>query len=274
MALDKLVKFFSSLRLTVVCLALALVLVFWGTMAQVDLGLYKAQNEFFRSFFIYWQPNGASRKIPVFPGGYLVGGVLLINLVTAHLTRLSFTRKKAGIWMVHAGLILLLLGQLLTDMLSRETVLHLREGQAKNYSESDRQVELAVIDTTDPKLDTVVSIPQGLLARQKEIQNPALPFTVRVNTFYPNSKVKDREADSVQPPAATQGIGPRALVTELPRETDTNKRDTPSAVVEVLTPHGSLGTWLLSEYVEPPQGFALDQHTYKLALRLRRHYKP
>ena len=79
--LDRLVSFFTSLRLTVVCLALGLVLVFTGTLAQVDLGLYKAQNEFFRSFFIYWGPKGASWKIPVFPGGYLIGGVLLINLV-------------------------------------------------------------------------------------------------------------------------------------------------------------------------------------------------
>ena len=49
--LDYFVKFFTSLRLTVVLLALGTVLVFWGTLAQVDLGLYKAQNDFFKSFF-------------------------------------------------------------------------------------------------------------------------------------------------------------------------------------------------------------------------------
>ena len=79
--LDSLVKFFTSLRLTVVCLALGMGLVFAGTLAQVDLGLYKAQNEFFRSFFVYWGPKGASWRIPVFPGGYLIGGVLLISFV-------------------------------------------------------------------------------------------------------------------------------------------------------------------------------------------------
>src|SRR5438876_1752264 len=79
--LDWLINFFTSLKLAVACLALGLVLVFAGTLAQVDLGLFKAQNEFFRSFFIYWGPKGASWKIPVFPGGYLIGGVLLINLV-------------------------------------------------------------------------------------------------------------------------------------------------------------------------------------------------
>ncbi len=111
--LDRLINFFSSLRLTVVCLTLALVLVFWGTLAQVELGLYKAQNEFFRSFLIYWGPKGASWKIPVFPGGYLIGGVLLLNLIASQCKRLTFTASKIGLWMVHVGLILLLLGQLL-----------------------------------------------------------------------------------------------------------------------------------------------------------------
>src|SRR3954471_15834776 len=62
-------KVFASLRLTVACLALALLLVFVGTLAQVKLGLYTAQSEFFRSVFVYWQPAGSHLRIPVFPGG-------------------------------------------------------------------------------------------------------------------------------------------------------------------------------------------------------------
>src|SRR5664279_549899 len=161
--LDRMIDFFTSLRLTVVCLALGLVLVFWGTLAQVDLGLYKAQNEFFRSFIIYWGPKGASWRIPVFPGGYLVGGVLVLNLIASQLKRFSFTASKTGLWMVHVGLILLLLGQLLTDLLSRESSLHLRNGEAKNYSETEREAELAVVDATDPDTDKVIVIPQGVL---------------------------------------------------------------------------------------------------------------
>src|SRR5438876_8069942 len=126
---DRLIRFFSSLRLTVVCLALGIVLVFVGTLAQVDLGLLQAQNQFFRSFLIYWTPKGASFKVPVFPGGYLLGGLLLINLVTAHVTRFKWTRKKAGIWVIHFGIIVLLVGQLLTDMLARESALALFEGE-------------------------------------------------------------------------------------------------------------------------------------------------
>ena len=271
---DRLIAFFSSLRLTVVCLGLGLVLVFWGTLAQVDLGLFKAQNEFFRSFVIYWGPKGAAWKIPVFPGGYLVGGLLLINLVTAHFKRFVWTRKKIGIWMVHIGVILLLLGQLLTDMLSRETALHLREGEAKNYSETQRETELAVIDTTDPDTDKVVAIPQGVLAHQKEIRHAELPFTVLVKNFFANSLPTNLAAGSAEPAVATRDVGARATVKELPRVTDMEQRDVPSAVVEIATPQGSLGSWLVSEYIDQPQTFTSGNRTYQLALRPRRQYKP
>jgi hypothetical protein len=296
-----LINFFTSLRLTVVCLALGMVLVFLGTMAQDPIGLYLAQGEYFRSFFVsaapmwagikktlqmahvYLPPSTAAdvlhgSRFPVFPGGYLVGGVLLINLIASHYRRFKFTRDKAGIWMVHFGIILLLLGQLGTDLVSRESVLHLREGEAKNYSESSRQVELAVIDMTDADTDRVVAIPQPLLAGQNEIRNSALPFTVRVKSFFVNSAVEALPTNSVAPPAATRGVGASAIVKEEPRVTDMDHRDVPSAVVELLTPQGSLGTWLVSEYVSDflkrPQSFTYDNRTYELTLRLRRYYKP
>ena len=272
--LDRLVNFFTSLRLTVVCLALALVLVFWGTLAQVDLGLYKAQNEFFRSFLIYWGPKGASWRIPVFPGGYLIGGVLLINLLATQIRRSAFTASRIGLWMVHVGLILLLFGQLLTDLLSRESTLHLREGETRNYSETEREAELAIIDATDPDADKVVAIPQGVLANEKSIRPGNLPFTIRVKQFFANSRVEDRPADAAQPPAATQGIGPRATVKGLPHVTAMDTRDVPSAVVEVETPQGSLGTWLVSEFIDQPQSFNWNNRNYQLALRQRRLYKP
>ncbi len=274
MVFDPLIKFFVSLRLTVVCLALAILLVFLGTLAQVDLGLYKAQNEFFRSFLVFWGPKNATWKIPILPGGYLVGGVLLINLIASHVTRFKLTRTKIGIWLTHFGLILLLLGQLGTDLLSRESTLHLREGEAKNYSESDRQAELAVVDSTDPDTDKVVAIGQGLLMRKREVHSSDLPFTIRVKKFFANSSVEDRPANATEPPPATEGLGPRAVVKELPRVTEMNRRDVPSAVVEIQAGEKSLGTWLVSEYIERPQGFTYQDHTYKLEMRPRRYYRP
>jgi cytochrome c biogenesis protein ResB len=199
---------------------------------------------------------------------------LLINLVSAHITRFTLNRKKIGLWLVHFGLILLLLGQLMTDMLSRESTLHLREGETKNYSEVEREAELAVIDTTDQESDKVVAIPQHVLMRQKQIQHGELPFMVRVKDYFANSQVENRAADAVEPAAATQGIGARATVRELPRVTVMDKRDAPSAVVELVGPNGSLGSWLVSEFIEKGQPITVNNRNYEVVLRPRRDYKP
>ena len=70
--LKPLFSLFSSLKLTCVLLCAAALLVFVGTLAQTELGLYTSQHRFFRSLLVYWGPQGAGWKIPVLPGGYLV----------------------------------------------------------------------------------------------------------------------------------------------------------------------------------------------------------
>src|SRR5208282_6379425 len=130
------INFFTSLRLTVVCLGLALVLVFAGTLAQVEIGLYAAQSEYFRSFFVYWTPKGTTWKIPFLPGGWLIGLVLLVNLLAAHIKRFKLSRKKIGIIFIHGGLILLLGGQFVTELFQVESQMRIEIGETKNYSEN------------------------------------------------------------------------------------------------------------------------------------------
>lgn len=274
MPLERLIRFFTSLRLTVVLLALGLVLVFWGTLAQVSLGLYKAQNEFFRSFFIYWQPGGSGFKIPVFPGGYLLGGLLLINLIAAHARYYQPGRKKIGIVMIHFGVVLLLVGQLLTDVLSTESNLHLRVGETKNYSEAGRSFELAVVEVTDRDSDKVVAIPARWLQQRGEIKTPELPFVIKVLKFYPNSSLVEKVQEGYEEVKATAGLGAGAGWKELPHETVMERRDMPSGLVEIVTPQGALGTWLVSSYLSRPQQFQHDGRSYQMALRPQRFYKP
>ncbi|MEO0054317.1 MAG: hypothetical protein RLZZ50_264, partial [Verrucomicrobiota bacterium] len=147
------VKFFVSLQLTVALLALSALLVFLATIDQVHLGIWAVQEKWFKSLIVLQDYNGF--PIPIFPGGYFIGGLLLINLVAAHAKRFVFTWKKAGIQLVHFGLILLLLGELFTGLFQEEYQMRLDEGQTKNYSESWRYNELAVVDTTSPGEDVM-----------------------------------------------------------------------------------------------------------------------
>jgi hypothetical protein len=273
MLLERIIRFFSSLKLTVVLLTLGLILVFWGTIAQVELGLYKAQNEFFRSVFIYWKPGG-SLKIPVFPGGYLLGTTLVLNLIAAHFRRFKFVKGKIGLFLIHVGLIMLLIGQLLTDMLSQESMLHLREGETRNYTEADGRAELAIIDTSDKDTDKVIAIPAELMRKQGLIQHEAMPFTVEVKKFMVNSSLADRAKDSTEPPPATQGFGPLLTAKEEPHATAMDQRDMPTAVIEIKTAEGSLGSWLVSAFINKSQTFSYKDRTYEMAMRRTRLYKP
>ncbi len=307
--LDQIIRFFSSLRLTVVLLALGLVLVFAGTLAQVDLGLLKAQNEFFRSFVVYWMPKGSwstflPARVPVLPGGYTVGGLLLINLVTAHFTRFKWTRKKIGIWLTHVGLILLLLGQLLSDILSRESHMWLSQGQGKNYSDSSSRSELAVVDTTSPDYDDVVVFPQKMLTHKEELRHEKLPFRLRVKDYFINSEPQVRAPMMDKaPPQASRGVASHMEFAQRPPAIKMDEANIPATVVEVDTDEGSLGTWVLSNWLteekpfqaiqlglrkqlgekmandlcntlSEPQEFTLRGHTYRLALRPVRFYNP
>src|SRR5438552_6009266 len=216
----------SSLRLTVVCLGLAMVLIFFGTLAQVHLGIHAVQALYFQSLFIFWSPPGASWKIPVLPGGYLLGTVLLINLIAAHASRFQFSRKKAGIILLHFGVILLLVGQLLTGLMAQESQLRLNEGETRAYSEAPRETELAVIDVTNPDYDQVVAIPERVLARASTIQQPTLPFTLKIRRFLPNSQLTMRAQDSsASPSEATNGVGVNIVVNEVARTVKDDERD-------------------------------------------------
>jgi len=272
--LKNLFKFFSSLKLTVTCLALGCILVFWGTLAQVHLGLYKAQNEFFRSFIIYWPLDGSAPHIPVFPGGYLLGTVLLINLLAAHLRYYRPGKCKIGIILIHFGVVLLLVGQMLTDFLSRESALHLRIGETKNYSEADRAYELAVIDTTDKDSDKVVAIPCSLLAGRGTVNNSEIPFAVQAKTFYANSELAETNTPGFEPVKTTAGAGTDLWWREVPRETAMDRVDLPSAIIAIATPQGSLGTFLVSAMLSQPQQFTFNNHSYEMLLRPERFYLP
>lgn len=274
MILKRFFKLFTSLRLTVVLLGMGIILVFWGTIAQVHLGLYKAQNDFFRSFFVFWEPKGSGLRIPIFPGGYLVGSLLILNLFAAHFRYYQPGKKKVGIILIHLGLVLLLFGQLLTDFLAVESTMHIRNGGIKNYSEAMRYYELAIVDTSDPKTDKVVAIPGNLLARQKEISVPDLPFAIRVKRYFPNSSLVQTNLAGFDPVEITAGFGAGIFWKPLPHETETDSRDMPSGTVEILTPQGSLGTYLVTAFLDQPQTFDVNGRHYEMFLRLERYYKP
>ncbi len=270
------VRFFISLRLTVALLALSALLVFLATLDQVNLGIWAVQEKWFRSFIVLHPIGGF--PAPVFPGGYFLGGLLLINLIAAHAKRFAFTWKKLGVQLVHLGLILLLLGELATGLFQEEYQMRLDEGQTKNYSESWRFNELALIDVSDPREDVVTVVPERLLARGREISAPALPFRVVPRLYHANASLamRDTAASDGPPPehGADAGIGPRLRLTPLAPTYKQDERNLPAAVVELIGPEGRIGAFLVSTMLVEPQRFVHAGREWTIGLRFARAYKP
>jgi hypothetical protein len=301
---DRLIRIFTSLRLTVVLLAFGIVLVFLGTLAQVDEGLYTAQARYFRQWLVFGV-DLFGRHLPLLlPGGYLIGSLLLVNLVAAHIYRFEITTRKIGIQIAHAGVILLLVGQLATDMLAHESQIQFIEGETKWYSVSARYYELVFTTAAGSNREQVIAFPGGQLARGGEFKNSNLPFTVRAKWLWNNSDLTFR-APMVQnrPPLATNGVALDFDFVQRPESKTLDARDVPTALIELAGPNGSLGDWIVSAWTgdEPlvaavmasyqsqvgpqmaeqivrrltaPQSVDVGGRRYSFALRPTRYYNP
>src|SRR6056297_734468 len=110
-------QYLGSLKLTVTLFAFSLVLVMAGTVAQESLNMLQVKQRYFTSWIAqlhfedfvpqaFFAHDPWSWWIP-FPGGALVGTLLLINLVAAKVTRFH-ARARGG--RLVGGIALLLLG--------------------------------------------------------------------------------------------------------------------------------------------------------------------
>ncbi|MGA2244773.1 MAG: cytochrome c biogenesis protein ResB [Verrucomicrobiota bacterium] len=242
------VDFFTSLKLTVALLAFAIVLVFIGTLAQADEGLYGAQAHYFKQWIVIGAHLFGHTVPLLLPGGYLIGTLLLVNLVASHIYRFEFSLRKTGIQIAHAGVIVLLVGQLSTDMLSRELQMHFAEGETRNYSDSATEYELIFQSGSE-----VTAIPEKLLKAGTGLQITSLPFDIIVKTNWHNSDLNFR-APMVQnaPPLAPNGIANNFDFFKKDEAKTMDERNIPTAVLELRTASGSLGTWVASDWAGDP----------------------
>ncbi len=279
----------ASLKLTVVLLALAMVLVFAGTLAQVDQGIYQTLGQYFRTF-VAWidlqvffpRQVDVSGSIP-FPGGWAIGAGMLVNLLAAHLARFRMNWRSSGIFLIHAGLIVLLVGELVTGLMASEGTMLIREGGEANYIEHSHHIELAVIDRRDPAEDVVTVIPGPVVRRAARqgitIAHELLPFAVDIERDMAHAVIVDaRQAGRANPATAGEGLTwlarPRPPVSGVDPEQRVNL---PAVYARFIDePSGkTLGVYLLSPALgDVVQPIEVNDETYHVALRFARTYKP
>ena len=430
---NPIVSTFTSLRLTVTLLAFSLALVFFGTLDQVNIGINKAQQDYFESFFVTWkypeewplgtkmvlvthpendiakkhdriaiddkqlenfrflgfidntfhsqiksvfedsegslepdhnlrfhtlqeiksalstdeykngygailpdsamdktkgsennddnseaEPNNepdlavielegqmpfALRGFPVpLPGGYLLGGLLLINLMTSAAFRYQLIFKHAGIWITHSGLALMLISELVTDLTEKESIMIINEGESANFSKDFHEDEFVLIDESGEDTDEVLSLPINLLDSEpdngvilgnwfrgdsKGLQEINLkdsdsrfPFVLEVKKFYKNADFNTpKEGDQSFTLGNANGRKVQISPIEQPETFRADEMNFRTAVVELRSTEDAnetIGEWLVSSFFDAagyqPQRFTHREKSYRLEIRRKRYY--
>ncbi|WFB34598.1 cytochrome c biogenesis protein ResB [Kiritimatiellota bacterium B12222] len=127
---------FASIRLTVFCLFWLTVLTFWGTVYQVDHGIYEAQHRFFDSYIFFV-------GILPLPGAMLVMTLLFINLLFSFFVHYQAGWRMPGLMLIHIGLMMMLLGGFFTKLTGIEATVSLFEGEGRNAAVSRTEWEIS-----------------------------------------------------------------------------------------------------------------------------------
>ena len=140
--LDKFLKIIMSPKVFSYTLIWLIILVFFGTIAQKDIGLYASQMKYFSSFYFLFLGF-----VPL-PGGRLVLLLMTVNLFSSMFKRSLWQLKKIGIIIVHLGGLLLLVGGGLTAYFSSEGNMVIAEGETSNYVDDYHNMELAFVNNS------------------------------------------------------------------------------------------------------------------------------
>ena len=202
-------KFFqalASLRLTVTLFAMSIVIVFCGTLRRWTPTSGPWSAPIFRSFFV-WIPFQifVPRTIAVgggfpFPGGWLLGTLLLVNLLAAHALRFKLSAKRSGIILLHAGLIVLMVSELVTGLFAIEGSMIIYENGTSNYVLNLRETEVfAVIAAPGGDQERGGGADGNAPQTGATIQNDLLPFDIEVLQYMVNSEIYKLKQDEFIP---------------------------------------------------------------------------
>ncbi len=201
--MQRILSLLGSLRITVAGLFLLLILTVWGTLYQVDFGLYQAQERFYQSWFLM-----IGGVVP-FPGAQLVMLVLFINLLASILLLAVRGRLRWGLIITHSGLLLMLAAGAVTFYLGREAHLSLVEGEGSNVAQSYNEWELVLLPSGGQGGRKLSTLPLRALRPGREIPLPGGHLSLRIEEVYRHSQPV-REAGETSPVNASGFTGLQA----------------------------------------------------------------
>lgn len=242
-----------------------MVLVFFGTIEQKDIGLFESQKKYFTSL-ILWVYN-----IPL-PGGLLTMSILSVNLFSFFLKPNSWRKNKIGILTVHAGALILLIGSAITNVFSIEGNMVIVEDEKSNYMHSFYYKEFTVLNLDEYKDSIeVINFNEQLLKEKEFLSYNKLPFKIEVIDFYLNSKLEKRVNDSLSP---LRGDAINLELREKYPNTEMNKNISGITYKIISEDENINGYYIYQLEQRRPEIITINNMDYALLLRPVRTYLP
>jgi ABC-type transport system involved in cytochrome c biogenesis permease subunit len=194
-----LIKRAAAPAVTFYVLPYLILLLIAGTMAQKWIGLHGALEMYFYSWILWLGP------LPL-PGGLITMGALFINLLARFIGYSIWSFSRIGIHLAHFGVLLLLIGGIVSSLTRIDMVIPATEGETFGSANSYDQSVFTVFENDQPVL---VADFAGLASGN--LTNAELPFTLNILETCLNCRIELRPpqtAEDWQGPATKMMLVP------------------------------------------------------------------
>ncbi|MFO1051620.1 MAG: cytochrome c biogenesis protein ResB [Planctomycetota bacterium] len=185
----------GSLKLSVAILIGWFAATYLGTWAQIDIGLFRAQRIYFESIYytLPREPYFGWLGVPM-PGGYLLMALLVVNLLIGGIIRLRKTWSRAGILIMHFGVVFLMLAGWAKFAFSQEGYVSFYPNESRGVYTSYHDFELSIAEVGPEGATREWVVPDVELAHAAgentvTVHVVGLPFEVRLSGFVRNANV-------------------------------------------------------------------------------------
>lgn len=279
-----LIHLFSSLKLTVVLLALTTLMIFVATLDQAQNGLHHAQKAYVSAWI--------GQPIPL-PGGYLLGLLAILNMAAAYKKFFRAGKIQPGIFLIHSGILLLVVSAFLAGFVRTEAQIWVRQGERSNALENINENELVFVEKIPEGKERITSVPFTSLHAGQTIAGLPVPTTVLLTLENAQIGPREKNLSMVKDPQALvvsrtgRTLFSRAgltnpqgylrdsdwLIFQRPRTFSETEVNAATAIVRVQ----GVGEFVLSNLLGEsfmPQRFQAQGRSYEIAVRLQRRYLP
>ena len=264
MRIKDIINFLKQPKIFVFALIWMMILIFLGTLAQKDMGLYAAQKRYFSAWITWFW------FLPM-PGGRFTLIVILINLSFFFFNKSIWKIKKLGIVILHLGGILLFVGGGLTAMFSSEGNMVIEEGAQTNYVEDYHFMELAIINTSASSFDEFTIFDQALLKRNQILKHTNLNFEIEILNYLENCEPTRRTS-----PAGIlhKGLLKNFMLNELKSEKEDNW-NRPGMIYKISN-SGTIADGMYGIFLgqSVSQTISVNDKDYTIILRRKRTHLP